>query len=337
LESLRGEATTENGTHHTPETEKNESKTLTPKENVMKLSEIIIPAGRRDINHVKVSELAESIKIVGLINPITVGKDNTLITGAHRLEACRLLGFDEIGCVVLDCDDLRTELVEIDENLIRNDLDPISVGELALRRDEILEALGLRAKVGQGRPAKNGAVPAPLKTTESIAKESGISERTLQENKQLAKNLVPEAKEAVRQKTLPKSAALEISRLEPEKQREVIAKKDKKAIVEEIRGNKRQTSVGDADKPRRKTLAQDKDEAVDFAERYQQWLTNPAGQNTPVPEQNEKGILKLPLPLDHRAMYSAFLHVFGKENETIRNRVIAEIQALAVVIENLND
>ena len=301
----------------------------------MKLSEIIIPAGRRDINHVKVSELAESIKIVGLINPITVGNDNTLIAGAHRLEACRLLGFDEIECVVLDCDELRTELVEIDENLIRNDLDPISIGELALRRDEILAELGLRAKIGQGRPAKNGAVPAPLKTTESIARESGISERTLQENKQLAKNLVPEAKEAVRQKALPKSAALEISRLEPEKQREVVAKKDKKAIVAEVR-KKQQASVG-ADKPRRKTLAQDKDDTADFAERYQQWLKNPAGQNTPVPEQNEKGILKLPLPLDHRAMYSAFLHVFGKESETVRNRVIAEVHALAGAIENLND
>ena len=84
----------------------------------LKLSEIIVLEGRRNINRVKVSELAESIKIIGLINPITVGKDKILIAGRHRLEACRLLGFDEIECVVLDYDELRTEVAEIDENLI---------------------------------------------------------------------------------------------------------------------------------------------------------------------------------------------------------------------------
>ena len=197
----------------------------------MKLSEITIPEGRRDIDYVKVSEIAESIKIVGLINPITIGKDNKLIAGAHRLEACKHLGFNEIDCIVLDCDELQAELAEIDENLIRNDLDAISIGELAIRRDEILEALGLRAKAGQGRPSKNGAISAPLKTTADIAKEAGVSERSLQENKQLARDLVPEAKEAVREKAIPKTAALEISRLEPDQQREVIAKDDKKAIL----------------------------------------------------------------------------------------------------------
>ena len=132
------------------------------------LSEITVPEGRRDINYEKVAELAESIKIVGLINPITVDKDSVLIAGAHRFEACKLLGFDEIDCVVLDCDELRSELAEIDENLIRNDLDPISIGELAIRRDEILDALGLRAKrggTGANQHKSRGAESAPLRTT----------------------------------------------------------------------------------------------------------------------------------------------------------------------------
>jgi hypothetical protein len=132
-----------------------------------------------------------------------------------KLQDYWFLGWDEIECVVLDCDELRTELAEIDENLIRNDLDSISIGELALRRDEILDALGLRAKSGTNiKNHRTGAGTAPVpKTTADIAKASGISERTLQENKQIAKNLVPEAKEAVREKAIPKSAALELSRL----------------------------------------------------------------------------------------------------------------------------
>jgi ParB family chromosome partitioning protein len=276
----------------------------------LKLSEITITEGRRAIDYVKVAELAESIRIVGLINPITVNKDNTLIAGAHRFEACRHLGFDKIECVVLDCNELRTELAEIDENLIRNDLDAISIGELAIRQDEILDALGLRAKVGQGRPAKNGAAPARLKTTADIAKESGISERTLQENKQLAKNLVPEAKEAVRQKALPKSAALEIARLKPDKQREIIAKKDKKAILATVQEKKQQKS-GVA-LPRRKTIAQEREE------------------DTPQ-------FMKIPLPFRHETAYKVFFSMFRKASDQIRDRVISEVEALASAIHNLND
>ena len=282
----------------------------------LKLSEIIVLEGRRNINRVKVSELAESIKIIGLINPITVGKDKTLIAGRHRLEACRLLGLNEIECVVLDCDALHAELAEIDENLIRNDLDSIGIGELAIRRDEILEALGLRAnqsnKGHTGKYAVNGAETAPLKTTADIAKESGISERTLQENKQLAKNLTPEAKEAVREKRIPKSAALEIARLKPEKQREVIAKKDKKGILAEVREKKCRTSGGDAAKPRRKTIAQEREDA-------------------------EPQFLKIPLPIDHWTEYQAFFDMFRHQSEEVRNIVIAEVQILAGAIDNLND
>ena len=80
-----------------------------------RISEITIPDVRqRTINHRKVQALAKSIERIGLLNPITVNKHNTLIAGAHRLEACKLLGWDEIECVVLDCDELRSKLIEID-------------------------------------------------------------------------------------------------------------------------------------------------------------------------------------------------------------------------------
>ena len=187
------------------------------------LSEITVPDGR-NIDYVKVSELAESIKIVGrLLNPITIRKDGTIVAGLHRFEACKLLGFDEIDCIVLDGEEWQIELAEIDENLVRRELDPISRGKLALRRDEILDAQGLRAKAGQGRPSKNGADSAPLKTTEVIAKEAGVSERALQEDKQIARALVPKAVEAVEMIKAPKRDMLKLSRKNHEDQ-EGIAK-----------------------------------------------------------------------------------------------------------------
>ena len=45
----------------------------------MKISEIKINPGRRDTQQRNVEELARSIAAVGLMNPITVTQDNTLI------------------------------------------------------------------------------------------------------------------------------------------------------------------------------------------------------------------------------------------------------------------
>jgi len=127
------------------------------------LSEIKVSEGRREIDPVRVAEIAESIETIDkLLHPIGITVNNVLVYGGHRLAAYKLLGRTEIECVVLDCDELRIELAEIDENLMHRALDPISRGKLALRRDEILDALGLRARVGQGRPSKNGADSAPL-------------------------------------------------------------------------------------------------------------------------------------------------------------------------------
>ena len=53
----------------------------------IKISDIKINPGRRDIQQRNVEELARSIAAVGLMNPITITQDNTLIAGLHRLES----------------------------------------------------------------------------------------------------------------------------------------------------------------------------------------------------------------------------------------------------------
>ena len=70
----------------------------------MKISDIKINSGRRDTQQRNVEELARSIAAVGLMNPVTVTQDNTLIAGLHRLEAVKLLGWTEIECVVSEAD-----------------------------------------------------------------------------------------------------------------------------------------------------------------------------------------------------------------------------------------
>ncbi|MCL2349443.1 MAG: ParB N-terminal domain-containing protein [Planctomycetaceae bacterium] len=206
--------------------EQKKKKTISPGETRMiPLENILVSASRREIEPAKVHELAESIREIGLLNPVTITRECQLVAGAHRLEACRQIGWEEIACTFLEGDSLHLELAEIDENLIRNDLDAISIGELAIRRDEILGTLGLRAKPhgdGSNQYKSKGAKGAPLlKTTQDIANEIGISKRSLKENKQLAKNLVPEAKEVVRKEDIPKKDALKLARMEPERQKVV--------------------------------------------------------------------------------------------------------------------
>ena len=63
---------------------------------LIQISEIKVNPGRREADPEGVQDLVDSISKVGLINPITVDREHTLIAGLHRLEAVKLLGWTEI-------------------------------------------------------------------------------------------------------------------------------------------------------------------------------------------------------------------------------------------------
>lgn len=189
---------------------------------IIKLDGIQVKPGRRAIDRAKVRELADSIKDIGMLNPITVRPDLTLIAGAHRLEAAKLLGWAEVEVNVSHVSDAQAELAEIDENLMRNELHYIDRGKAILHRDELLIQLGHRATVG--RPEINSEIISPLKTTQDIAAEIGISKRTLLQEKQMARDILPEVQQAIKHADLPKNDALKIARLEPQRQIQVAEK-----------------------------------------------------------------------------------------------------------------
>ena len=201
------------------------------------IDNVIVGGRKRQLDMEKVATLASSIHEIGLLNPITIRSVNNhyeLVAGAHRLEACRLLQLTTIRAELFEGDDLGAELAEIDENLRRNDLTVLEQGEHLLRRNEILDELGLRAEVGQGRP-KNGAHCAPLfeeddrridhnlKTTEDIAGEVGLKVRAAQQRLQIARNITPEVRDAIRFTEIAdnKTQLLELARMQPEEQQRV--------------------------------------------------------------------------------------------------------------------
>ena len=60
-----------------------------------------------------VAKVAESIKHFGFLNPITIDKNNVIITGHIRLKAALQLGMEEIPCVVQDLSEEDVKLARI--------------------------------------------------------------------------------------------------------------------------------------------------------------------------------------------------------------------------------
>ena len=119
----------------------------------VRISSIKINPGRREAEPKAVEELARSIAAVGLLNPITIDQNNTLVAGLHRLEAAKLLGWVEIECNTIGMNGLQSELAEIDENIVRTKLTKQELGDQLLRRKELYEMLHPETKAGAAQAA----------------------------------------------------------------------------------------------------------------------------------------------------------------------------------------
>ncbi len=76
----------------------------------------------------RITELARSIAISGLINPITVRKTDgsyVLVAGVGRLAAVRSLGWTEIPVTVIIASNLQSDTIRLSENVARSNLSPV--------------------------------------------------------------------------------------------------------------------------------------------------------------------------------------------------------------------
>ncbi|KOP24361.1 chromosome partitioning protein ParB [Hapalosiphon sp. MRB220] len=92
------------------------------------LSHIILPPSqpRRYFDPEKLKSLANSIKEVGLLEPIVVRQIEEdkyeLIAGERRLKACEIAGSERISVVIIECDDKQARKLRLVENLQREEL-----------------------------------------------------------------------------------------------------------------------------------------------------------------------------------------------------------------------
>jgi ParB family chromosome partitioning protein len=136
------------------------------------IGDVIVGARiRKDLGDI--AELADSIGRHGLIHPIAILADGTLVAGHRRLEACKRLKWTNIPARVVD---LQNPLAaEIDENEIRLDFSPLeieTIRRLIEQRDG--DALRLRQRNGLRR----GAEPVGTSCPDGIADVPPVAERT---------------------------------------------------------------------------------------------------------------------------------------------------------------
>jgi len=127
----------------------------------LSIKAIVVPAGRRHVQEDKVAELAHSIELTGLQQPIKVrmqADEPHLIDGLHRLSAARALGWPDIDSEVVEADDRRARMIEIAANLHRAELNELERAEaitewvrLAEEERKLISAQ-LAQKLGPGRP-----------------------------------------------------------------------------------------------------------------------------------------------------------------------------------------
>ena len=99
---------------------------------------------RMSFDQEALEELADSIRTLGLIQPITVRRKSDsryqIISGERRFRACRLAGLDMIPAYIRDTNDQEMLEMAIVENIQREDLDPI---EVAMSYQRLIEECSL--------------------------------------------------------------------------------------------------------------------------------------------------------------------------------------------------
>ena len=120
---------------------------------------------RSDFDEAGLEELAESIRVQGVVQPIVVTSGGegkfTIIAGERRWRAARRAGLAEVPVVIRELDNEKQLLeMALVENLQRSDLNPVEEGEAyqALKDSFGLSQEEIARQVGKARSTVSNAV-----------------------------------------------------------------------------------------------------------------------------------------------------------------------------------
>jgi ParB family chromosome partitioning protein len=138
---------------------------------------------RTEFNQAELKELADSIKIHGILQPLVVGKAGDryqLIAGERRLRAAKLAGEKTVPVIVRSFDEQQKLELALIENIQRADLNPI---ETATAYRKLIDQFNLTVdelakRVGKERPTVSNTMRLlnlPLEAKRAVA-EGKLSE-----------------------------------------------------------------------------------------------------------------------------------------------------------------
>lgn len=166
----------------------------------------------------------ESIKTSGVIEPVVITKDMTIVSGHQRVRACKELGITSLLC---DCrfigDNSEDEILKalIETNIRQRGVGNPNAAKLGRCIKELERIYGIQH--GNNQRTSNNF---KSKTQEELANELGMTVQTLQNYKKLTE-LIPELEELVDTGILsPTAAAALVRQMTPEEQEKFIATMD---------------------------------------------------------------------------------------------------------------
>ncbi len=181
-----------------------------------------------------VSDLEKSIKTVGLIAPLVISEKNLILAGGRRYQALLNLGHTEAPVMVITQDELARELISIDENLVRKDLNQEEMEGHLRRAKEIYQALTpVEEEIStpdsetdsddqqESSKVKKEVLPA-AKFLQMVSDKTGLSPKQIHQAISRDELAAPEVKNARRKGELSITQTNEIVKLKKEDQSRVV-------------------------------------------------------------------------------------------------------------------
>ena len=175
------------------------------------IASIFVGDRARPIDEDHAAAIAASMMDRGLINPITVratpaangGKTPlTLVAGGHRLRGAQLNNWEEIDVIVVSADAVEAQLIELSENIYRNELNPLDRALFVLKFREIYEEkFGKIARGGDRKSKSNDCTlifTPGRELSEQVQERLGFGRATYFNVTKIGQKLTPALRTAVR-------------------------------------------------------------------------------------------------------------------------------------------
>ena len=201
---------------------------------------------RKNFDDEKIQQLAESIKLHGVVQPIIVKKEKNgykIVAGERRWRAARLAGLDKVPVIVKELSDQQVMEISLIENLQREDLNPLEeaqaywelIRKYRMTQEQISKAIGksrsavanslrlnklddaikkfiFEEKLSEGHARAILSLP-DLKTQLEAASQMVNKGMNVRDAEQLVKSLM-ENRRAKRTRTLDEDIMIEIKSVE---------------------------------------------------------------------------------------------------------------------------